>query len=71
MVHFILFRRSLSDSPVDFEIKQWLKMLLQLVDITGQCPADHFKLFIDGQESVLIKYKCALELFVSDTLILY
>lgn len=64
--YYTFFKRSFEGIRVDSEIKQWLKMLLQLVNVTGQCPADHFDLFINGDEPVLQKYHHTSEEFVSE-----
>jgi hypothetical protein len=40
-------------------------MLIQLVDVAGQHPVDHFSRFITGEEPVLEKYRCVSEEFVS------
>ena len=41
-------------------------MLIQLVEVTGERPADHFKVFINRQEAVLQKYRCVSKEFVSE-----
>lgn len=63
--HTIFFMRSFEGFLLTSEIEKWLKMLIQLAEVTGERPASLFKLFHEGQEAVLQKYRCVSEKFVS------
>ena len=41
----------------DAELESWLRLLLQLVDITGDNPVQYLKYFIRGREKIIKKYK--------------
>ena len=41
----------------DAELESWLRLLLRLVDITGDNPAQYLKYFIKGREKIIKKYK--------------
>ncbi len=45
------------EEVVVIEMKNWFKLLLNLVDITGDNPAQHLKPFIRGKEKVIKKYR--------------
>jgi len=49
-------RKEMKD-VVDKELKYWLQLLLNLVDITGDNPAQHLKPFIRGKERIIKEYK--------------
>ena len=42
---------------MDKELKLWLMLLLNLVEITGDNPTQHLKHFISGNKEVIKKYK--------------
>ena len=41
----------------DAELESWLRLLLRLVDITGDNPAQYLRYFIRGRETIIKKYK--------------
>ena len=46
-----------SEEVKDAELESWLRLLLQLVDITGDNPAQYLNHFIRGREKIIKKYK--------------
>ncbi len=64
-IYSILVRRKVAQDDIDKQIKQWLKLLLQLLVITGPDADKHLKLFLKGREAALKFYKSACEDAVS------
>jgi len=58
----IFLKRELKEVP---EIEKWLELLFSLVDICGDNPERHLKLFVLGKERVIKDYKNVSIKFVS------
>ena len=58
-----------SPELIDAECTHWLKLLLQLIDITGSNPTSHLRRFITGEESIVCKkYRKRINKIVSQQL---
>ena len=60
-----IMERQKCDQPViSSEIQRWLELLLQLVDVTGNSPEQHLRLFLNGKQPVVRKYRHISQKFV-------
>ena len=58
-------QRKFDSQEFDPECRKWLLLLLQLVDITGDNPHNHFHQFILGKSAVVKKYRWEIKKYVS------
>ena len=64
-IYSIYVKREVIEEIMDSEICQWLKLLLQLVEITRSNATDQLKLYLDHCRPVIKKYRSLLEQCVS------
>lgn len=56
-MYSIFLQRKFNQDYMDSEMHHWLALLLRLVDIAGNNPELHLKLFISGKQLVIRKYR--------------
>ena len=65
MVYSIFFQRDYFVDEMDKQLQRWLKLLLQLVDITGKNASRLLKFFFSDKLSITKKYRAMLKNYVS------